>query len=142
MLAAAPAIRRPADRRRGRSRQAGTSDWSCALPSIAFSSIANPTLTLPVLVQFNGAPHRVHLHVKPAIEDEDASPRRAVVMFIEGEALDEALVPPDHPHGAEKTVRKPNEELQLTRARLRTTLEESESANEELWAANEELQID
>src|SRR5262249_39695888 len=42
-----------------------------------------PTLTLPILARFNGAPHRVHLHVKPAEEDHHA--RVAIVMFIEGE---------------------------------------------------------
>jgi two-component system, chemotaxis family, CheB/CheR fusion protein len=100
------------------------------------------TLTLPILVRFNGAPHRVHIQVKPVIEDDDADTpiRRAVAMFIEGEAVDEAAAVASQPLPADEAVRKLNEELQLTRARLRTTLEESESANEELRAANEELQ--
>jgi two-component system, chemotaxis family, CheB/CheR fusion protein len=97
------------------------------------------TLTLPILVQFNGAPHRVHLQVKPVGEDSEAA-RNAVVMFIEGEALAQPPASPDLSAESDETVRRLREELQLTHAHLRTTLEESESATEELRAANEELQ--
>jgi two-component system, chemotaxis family, CheB/CheR fusion protein len=97
------------------------------------------TLTLPILVQFNGTPQRVHIQVKPAGEG-DEPPRNAVVMFIEGEAPEQALEFPDLRAASDETVRRLREELQLTQARLRTTLEESESATEELRAANEELQ--
>src|SRR5262249_42172707 len=48
-------------------------------------------LSLPILVRFNGAAHRVHLLVKPAREGS-SEPRTAVVMFVEGEAVDEHLV--------------------------------------------------
>ncbi len=95
------------------------------------------TLTLPILVQFNGAPHRVHLQVRP-ITDGGEPPRSAVVMFIEGELVEQ---PPDGELSPnDETMRQLREELQLTQERLRTTLEESESATEELRAANEELQ--
>jgi len=101
-----------------------------------------PTLTLPVLVRFNGAPHRVHLQVKAADEADELRPRTAIVMFIEGEAVEQPqpLITSEEQHATNETVRRLTEELQLTQERLRTTREESEAANEELRAANEELQ--
>jgi two-component system CheB/CheR fusion protein len=96
------------------------------------------TLSLPLLVRFNGAPHRVHLFVKPVIEDESTDPRNAVAIFIEGEAIDD-VVSPDREVG-DQTVQRLRQELELTQSRLRTVREESETANEELRAANEELQ--
>jgi two-component system, chemotaxis family, CheB/CheR fusion protein len=99
------------------------------------------TLSLPVPVRFNGAPHRVHLWVKPSQPQLSgtAEPRHAVVMFIEGEAVDESLAALDRPTDDE-TVRRLTQELELTQTRLRTVREESDAANEELRAANEELQ--
>ena len=100
-----------------------------------------PTLSLPILVRFNGAPHRVHLQVKPVAGQRRPTSVRAVVMFIEGEAVDETELPPDVPSdAATRRSRRLTQELQLTQARLRTMREESEAANEELRAANEELQ--
>jgi two-component system CheB/CheR fusion protein len=99
------------------------------------------TLSLPILVRFNGAPHRVHVLVKPAeerdqqVEDE---PRYALVLFIEGEAIDESIGSAEQ--ATDETVRRLSQELELTQARLRTVHEESEAANEELRAANKELQ--
>jgi two-component system, chemotaxis family, CheB/CheR fusion protein len=98
-----------------------------------------PTLSLPVLVRFNGAPHRVHLQVKPVIESAGAEPRTAIVMFIEGEAVEQTLLATDQQADSE-TVRRLTQELELTQTRLRTVREESDAANEELRAANEELQ--
>jgi two-component system CheB/CheR fusion protein len=97
------------------------------------------TLSLPILVRFNGTPHRVHLVVKPTHEAGTTEPRSAVVVFIEGEAVDESLLATDRQTSGE-TVRRLTEELELTQARLRTVREESQAANEELRAANEELQ--
>ncbi len=97
------------------------------------------TLSLPILVRFNGAPHRVHLLVQPATEAETAQPRRALVMFIEGEAVDESLLGAS-PQETDESVRRLTQELELTQARLRTVREEADAANEELRAANEELQ--
>src|SRR5262249_46259834 len=97
-----------------------------------------PTLSLPVLIRFNGAPHRVHLVVKP-VQESGADPRSAVVMFIEGEAVDDTHVSNDR-QISDETVRRLTQELELTQARLRTVREESDAANEELRAANEELQ--
>jgi two-component system, chemotaxis family, CheB/CheR fusion protein len=99
------------------------------------------TLSLPIMVSFNGLPHRVYLQVRP-VQKEDARARRALVLFIEGgpiEQMELAELPDEKPETSE-TVRRLKEELQRTQARLRATREESESANEELRAANEELQ--
>lgn len=97
-----------------------------------------PTLSVPIMVQFNGSPHRVHIQVKPIIEGEAGEARQALVMFIEGEAVDEAPASADQVN--DETVRRLTQELELTQARLRTVREESDAANEELRAANEELQ--
>ena len=42
------------------------------------------------MVKFNGAPHRVHIQVTPSSEEEEevARARNAVVMFLEGEAVE------------------------------------------------------
>jgi two-component system, chemotaxis family, CheB/CheR fusion protein len=99
------------------------------------------TLSLPVLVRFNGAPHRVHLWVRLSQPQQSgtAEPRHAVVMFIEGEAVDESIAALDR-RTDDQTVRRLIQELELTQTRLRTVREESDAANEELRAANEELQ--
>jgi two-component system CheB/CheR fusion protein len=97
------------------------------------------TLSLPILVRFNGAPHRVHLHVKAGDDNDMVQPRTALVMFIEGEAIGEALAESGQ-EVTNETVRRLAHELELTQARLRTVREESDAANEELRAANEELQ--
>jgi two-component system CheB/CheR fusion protein len=100
-----------------------------------------PSLSLPILVKFNGSSHRVLLHVKPVIDDNGESLHEAIVMLIEGEAVDPASMGNfDKTSGVDAVVRRLTEELQLTQARLRSTREESEAANEELRAANEELQ--
>jgi two-component system CheB/CheR fusion protein len=96
-------------------------------------------LTLPIMVRFNGAAHRVHLFVRPVQENPAEVPKRAVVMFIEGEEIAQALLAPDR-QSDDATVQRLTQELELMQLRLRTVREESESANEELRAANEELQ--
>jgi two-component system, chemotaxis family, CheB/CheR fusion protein len=96
------------------------------------------TLSLPIMVRFNGAPHRIHLQVA-GVTDATEAPR-ALVMFIEGEAVDEAVISAQTEPAANETVRRLRQELELTHSRLRTVREESDAANEELRAANEELQ--
>jgi len=95
-----------------------------------------PVLSLPIPVHFNGAAHRVHLLVKPA--KEDGSTRYALVMFIEGDTIEEGTLASEKP--SDETVRRLSEELELTQSRLRTVREDSDTANEELRASNEELQ--
>ena len=101
------------------------------------------TLSMPISVQFDNTRHRVYLQVKPVLQDKDPA-RYALVLFIEGEAVDEPAddvnVRPRDAGSASETVKQLQEELQLAHHRLRATREESEAANEELRAANEELQ--
>jgi two-component system, chemotaxis family, CheB/CheR fusion protein len=98
-----------------------------------------PTLSLPILVTFNGAPHRVDLQVKP-VSPEEGAEGTALVLFIEGEAVDPSPASRNTEQVTDDTVRRLTEELELTRARMRTLREESAAANEELRASNEELQ--
>uniref|UniRef100_UPI00190F422F chemotaxis protein CheB n=1 Tax=Geminicoccus flavidas TaxID=2506407 RepID=UPI00190F422F len=99
------------------------------------------TLTTPIPVRFNGAAHRVYLHVKPVVREGGIS--NTIVMFIEGEAVDEAtrLAYSGRADGgaSDEVIRQLQEELQAAQNRLRATREESEATNEELRAANEEL---
>src|SRR5215831_1520232 len=97
-----------------------------------------PTLSLPIMVRFNGAPHRVHVQVAGVTDATDAP--RALVMFIEGEAVDETIISAEPEQATNEIVRRVRQELELTQARLRTVREESDASNEELRAANEELQ--
>jgi two-component system CheB/CheR fusion protein len=97
-----------------------------------------PTLSLPIMVRFNGAPHRVHLQVA-GVTDATEAPR-ALVMFIEGEAIDASLLSAEAEQATNEVVRRLRQELDLTQSRLRTVREESDAANEELRASNEELQ--
>ncbi|NEU99534.1 chemotaxis protein CheB [Bradyrhizobium uaiense] len=102
---------------------------------------AQPWLSLPIPVRFNGSPHRVLMHVKPAEDHDDGGENRAIVLFIEGGAVEQVTDGQSAEIGAgNEIINRLREELQQTQARLRTTREESESANEELRAANEELQ--
>ena len=95
------------------------------------------TISLPLLVRFNGHRHRVHLHVRAPAEREEA--RSAIVMFIEGEAVADDFAVSGQ-EASNETVHRLTQELELTQARLRTVREESDTANEELRASNEELQ--
>jgi two-component system, chemotaxis family, CheB/CheR fusion protein len=101
------------------------------------------TLSMPLSVQFNGAKHRVYLQVKPVLQENDPT-RYALVLFIEGEAVEQDVPENDLTRRDEnafgEVVKKLQEELQLAHSRLRATREESEATNEELRAANEELQ--
>jgi len=101
------------------------------------------TLSMPILAQLDGQPHRVYLQVKPVLQGSDPT-RHALVLFIEGEAVDKSAEMTsetlDGRPATNQTIRQLQEELQLAQNRLRVTREESEAANEELRAANEELQ--
>lgn len=101
-----------------------------------------PTLSLPIPVQFNGSPKRVFLQVRPVSFDKE-TPRQALVFFIEGDPIEAAgdeKVVAERGEASDSTIRHLKEELELMRSRLRASREEYEAANEELRAANEELQ--
>src|SRR5215472_5651513 len=95
-----------------------------------------PALTLPVRVNLNGATHPIQLHVKPL--EEGGEWQRAVILFVEGEAVDTKVT--GEQQITDETVCRLKEELELTQQRLRTMREESDASNEELRASNEELQ--
>ena len=102
-----------------------------------------PSLSMPLSVRFNGSKHRVLMQVKPVVQ-QDSPTRYALVLFIEGEAIDQDVLDSAKDRGdsdsVSEKIRQLQEELQLAHNRLRETREESEAANEELRAANEELQ--
>src|SRR5258706_10158687 len=103
------------------------------------------TLSSPIPVRFNGVSHRTYFQVRPvAVGDGKSPPRNALVIFVEGEAIEPSLsdttAAPEEGQAARETIRRLEQELQLAETRLRTTREESEAATEELRAANEELQ--
>ncbi len=102
-----------------------------------------PTLSMPIFVKFDGHARRVYLQVRPVAEDHN-TPRHALVMFIEGEEVNaDSLDTTGQPVSGEptmETIRRLQDELQLSQSRLRATRKDSEIVNEELRAANEELQ--
>ncbi|MDX0445283.1 PAS domain S-box protein [Sinorhizobium medicae] len=104
---------------------------------------SEPTLSMPILADLDGQPHRVYLQVKPVVQGTERT-RHALVLFIEGEAIDKTqevvLDTLDGRPTIDEAIRRLQEELQLAQNRLRLTSEESDTATEELRAANEELQ--
>lgn len=112
----------------------------------------------PIYVQFNGAPRRVIVAVRPrdpgpaidpeAEKDEPGS-RLALIFFLEDQSRGEDYVPEAFVPAAESDeegaardsrLMQLDGEVQRLRERLQATVEEYESSNEELKAANEELQ--
>jgi two-component system CheB/CheR fusion protein len=98
------------------------------------------SLSIPIMVRFNGDARRVYLQVRPLAPAGEEGSRRAIVFFVEGEAMESAAAVAVDTRTAGETVRRLAEELRLTQVRLSTMREDSEAANEELRAANEELQ--
>ncbi len=102
----------------------------------------------PVLVTFNGRPHRVLVSVRPDLYkagNNKDHPRKALVTFLE----DETESPPEERQNAEQnkqgaqddeTVQQLEQKVQDLRDRLQATIEEYNSSDEEMKAANEELQ--
>jgi two-component system, chemotaxis family, CheB/CheR fusion protein len=95
-----------------------------------------PSLSLPIRVRLEGATYPVQIQVNPLEEAREC--RRAVILFIVGDTLDESSSAQQQV--TDEALRRLKEELDLTQQRLRTTLEESDAGNEELRASNEELQ--
>jgi two-component system, chemotaxis family, CheB/CheR fusion protein len=101
-----------------------------------------PSLSMPIFVKFNDSARRIYLQVRP-VEDGDAA-RHALVFFIEGEEVDadaaQATGELASGEPAVETIKRLQEELQLSQGRLYATRADSEAATEESRAANEELQ--
>jgi two-component system, chemotaxis family, CheB/CheR fusion protein len=95
-----------------------------------------PSLSLAMRVRLDGATYPVQVQVNPL--EEGGEWRRAVILFITGDILNESSSAEQQV--TDETMRRLKEELELTQQRLRTTREESDAANEELRASNEELQ--
>src|SRR5262249_35829240 len=97
-----------------------------------------PTLTLPIPVQFTGHSRQITLHVRPVTRDGVAP--CAVVLFMEGKLLEADAEPQAQEEGSSKLVGQLRTELAATQAHLRDSREQFETINEELRASNEELQ--
>ncbi len=98
------------------------------------------SLTLPVIVAFDGTSRRIVLHIAPIASDQGL-PAQALVFFLDGgpaEALDEAERR-DHGERSEE-VRRLYEELRVAQTRLGDLSADHDLAVQELRAANEELQ--
>ncbi|WP_158742461.1 chemotaxis protein CheB [Acidisphaera sp. L21] len=97
-----------------------------------------PTLSVAHVLPMGGEARRVYVQVRPITREGHAAPL-ALVLFIEGETVDQVTEPSGH-KCLNDAMQQIQHELQATQARLRTMREESEAGNEELRAANEELQ--
>lgn len=90
----------------------------------------------PILVQFNGHPRPVVMHVRPAVD-----PSREgfiLVIFEEREPSEEG--PSGALGTAEARIRDLEAELGSARQRLQTIIEEYEGSQEEMKASSEEMQ--
>jgi two-component system CheB/CheR fusion protein len=99
-------------------------------------------LSLPIPVAFGAERKRVYIQVWPVHSVGD-QPEQALIAFFEGSPVPLGQATTDGvetERTASDQLLSLQEELELTRARLRSSREESDSANEELRAANEELQ--
>jgi two-component system, chemotaxis family, CheB/CheR fusion protein len=98
------------------------------------------TLTLPIAVQFNGAPHHVSLHVRPFAREGGG--RSAIVVFMDGGPIDTSVDPARQGliEDTSQLVKQLRSELVATQTHLRASREQYETVTEELRASNEELQ--
>jgi two-component system CheB/CheR fusion protein len=92
----------------------------------------------PVLMEIDGIPRLVVMHVGPALEPEQDG--FALVIFEEREAADRESASISWPEYAAMNTADLAEELDVSRNRLRTTIEEYETSQEEMKASHEELQ--
>jgi two-component system CheB/CheR fusion protein len=87
----------------------------------------------PILIELDGKPKQVVLHVRPSNDPELGSLH--LVIFDEYEASETAPSVPVGPEASEARA-----ELEATKERLRAIIEQYETSQEEMRAANEELQ--
>lgn len=97
-------------------------------------------LSLPIPVQFDGTARQVYIQVR--LQKAEVQPRRALVLFIEGEFVGEAAATGSHSGTVRETgpLRQLREELNSMRVRLSDSRQQYGEAIEEVRAANEELQ--
>ena len=100
---------------------------------------ASASLSSPTPVRFNGVPKRVCVLVQPHPQN-DCKERHALIVFLEGEAVQESQVPEAVVGHDEELVRHHSEELRSAHEQLQLTQETYDSTVEALRAANEELQ--
>jgi two-component system, chemotaxis family, CheB/CheR fusion protein len=91
--------------------------------------------THPIPVQFNGERHPVTMHVHPATATEDEG--YSLVIF---EELPEAQDAAAESEGGSERMAELSNDLDITRQRLQSVIEEFETSQEEMKASNEELQ--
>ncbi len=98
-----------------------------------------PTLTLPAIVSFDGAPRRISMHVAPVVNDSAAP--QVLVFFLDGGQIEmaEALAA-DEQAAKPAEARRLYEELKIAHERLNTSRRDHDIATQDLRAANEELQ--
>ncbi|MEQ9662718.1 MAG: chemotaxis protein CheB [Parasphingopyxis sp.] len=106
----------------------------------AFSA-HEPTITPPIMVAFDGKPHRVTMYVAPSKYERHEAPL-ALAVFMDGgpvaenENLEEKAVGPR----SITQIRQLREDLRTAQDRLSASRREHESSIQELRIANEELQ--
>jgi two-component system CheB/CheR fusion protein len=93
--------------------------------------------TRPVPVRFNGETRPVAMHAHPATAAEDEG--FCLVIFEELRADDEAAAEGTPAHDRQR-ISDLSHDLDLTRQRLQSVIEEFETGQEEMKASNEELQ--
>ncbi|NVD43512.1 CheR family methyltransferase [Qipengyuania atrilutea] len=106
----------------------------------AFTS-AEPSISLPINVAFDGSRHRVLMYVAPSSSKPHDAPQ-ALVVFMDGGPIEET---PDNDSDIDATmgvaeIRRLREELRSAQERLSNSRREHESSIQELRIANEELQ--
>jgi len=100
---------------------------------------SEPTITLPVPVQFNGAARQVSLHVQPM--SREGEPKSALVFFLDGGRAETGLSSSStQDESASALVTHLRSELSATQNHLATARAQYDTVTEELRASNEELQ--
>ena len=103
----------------------------------AARSDRQPVRTLPIPVKFNGETKPVVLHVRPSLDPQ--SEGYSLVIF---EEIDSPVPAPGAEEGSndQRHALALGRDLEATRQRLRTIVEEFETSQEEMKVSNEELQ--
>ena len=98
-----------------------------------------PTLTHPAVVAFDGFRRRVAMHVVPVLSEANIG-ARALVFFLEGEAVPDVEEPGTTPDTRSDEVRSLHAELKAAQEALNASRSGHDTAVQDLRATNEELQ--